>query len=103
MGTAQGRRAIQSVLSTYVYSDLRGGQNYAKHMKLFWAKRAAVGHGMKIMRTSPKMKINQPTTRVFNLPANLIFWGLPVLPPLPTPYFPFHFETLRQRIELHFR
>jgi hypothetical protein len=80
-----------------------GVKIYTKHMKLFWAKRAAVGHGMKIMRTSPKIKINQPTTRVFNLPANLIFWGLSTLPPLPTPDFPLHFQTLRQTIELHFR
>jgi hypothetical protein len=74
---------------------------YAKCMKLFWAKRAAVGHGMKTMCTSPKMKINQPTTQAFNLPANLIFWGVPALPPLPTPNFHLEFEILRQRIE-HF-
>ena len=68
-------------------------------MKLFWARRGAAGHGMRIMRTSPKMRINQPTTQVFNIPADLIFWGLPALPPLPTPYLPLQFETLRQMIE----
>lgn len=80
-----------------------GVKIYAKHMKWVWAKRAAVGHGMKIVRTTPKMRINQPTTRLFKLPADLVFWGLPALPPLPTPYFPLRLETLRQRIERYFQ
>jgi hypothetical protein len=80
-----------------------GVKIYSKHMKWFWAKRANVGHGMKIMRTTPKMKIDRPTTRVFNLPANLVFWGLPALPPLPTPDFPLRLEALRRRIERYFQ
>jgi hypothetical protein len=78
---------------------LMGVKIYANHMRLFWGKRAAVGYGMRIMHTSPKLRINEPMTLVFNLPANLIFWGLPALPPLPTPEFPFSFEALRQEIQ----
>jgi hypothetical protein len=71
---------------------------YKRHFQVFWGGRAAAGHGMKIVKQTQKLSVNQTTRRVFNIPANLIFWGVPVLPPLPSQYLPLRLEILRREI-----
>jgi hypothetical protein len=75
-----------------------GVKIYSKHFRVFWAKRSPVGFGMRIQRTSPKLHINQPTGITFNIPATLIFWGCPNIPPLPSASFPLKLEDLRLSI-----
>jgi hypothetical protein len=59
----------------------------------FWAKRRhPVNGGMRIMHATPRIRITQPTNRVLQIPAALIFWEIPVLPPLPSPNLPLSFE-----------
>jgi hypothetical protein len=43
--------------------------------RCIWGKRRTAGHNMRIMKTSPRMSIDVPTTRLFRIPANLIYWG----------------------------
>jgi len=71
---------------------------YSQHFRVFWARRSPVGHGMRIQRTSPKLRINQPTGITFNIPATLIYWGCPNVPPLPSPNIPLRLDVLRRRI-----
>lgn len=62
----------------------------------FWGKRRhAVNGGMRIMHATPRIRMNRPTNRVLRIPAALIFWGVPVMPPLPSPYLPLSLERLR--------
>lgn len=75
-----------------------GVKIYSAHFKVFWAKRSPVGFGMRIQRSSPKLRINQPTGITFNIPATLIYWGCPNIPPLPSPSIPLRLEVLRRRI-----
>ena len=68
---------------------------YSQHFKAFWARRSPTGVGMNIERASPKLRINQPTGIVFRIPANLIFWGCPQIPNLPSPSCSLPLERLR--------
>ena len=62
----------------------------------FWGKRRhAVNGGMRIMHATPRIPTNKPTNRVLRIPAALIFWGVPVMPPLPSQHLPLSLERLR--------
>ena len=71
---------------------------YNRHFQVFWGRRAAAGRGMKIVKQTPKLLANRMTRRVFNIPASLIFWGVPALPPLPSQCLPLRLEILRKEI-----
>lgn len=43
-----------------------------------WGRRRAIGYDMRIMRKSPRMSLDVPTTRIFTIPTNLIYWGAPI-------------------------
>jgi len=87
--TFSARTSIQVVV---------GIKLYRRHFQVFWGRRATVGRGMKIVKQTPKLFINRMTRRVFNIPANLIFWGVPTPPPLPSQYLSLSLEILRQEI-----
>jgi hypothetical protein len=86
------RKAFSAQTSIQV---LVGIKIYSQHFKVFWAKRSHTGVGMTIQRTSPKLRIDQPTGIIFRIPANLIFWGCPQIPNLPSPSCPLPLDRLR--------
>jgi hypothetical protein len=72
---------------------------YTKKYRMFWRRRARSGNGMCIRKITPKLDMKTATRRVFNIPADLIFWGCPALPPLPSPMLPIRVETFRKAVE----
>jgi hypothetical protein len=73
-----------------------GVKLFKKEFKAFWAKRHAQGRGMKIMRMTEKIKLDQPTRRFFLIPANLIYWGCPHIPAHVSTHFRFSLESYRR-------
>jgi hypothetical protein len=69
---------------------------FANTFKAFWAKRHRQGRGMKIMRMTEKIPLNQRTQKFFLLPANLIYWGCPQTPAHVGTHFRFSLEGYRR-------
>jgi hypothetical protein len=63
-----------------------------------WGKRRASGSNMRIMRTTPRLSLDNPTTRVLRIPAGLVYWGVPV-PPHIQGDFPLELEVIRAHVE----
>jgi hypothetical protein len=73
---------------------------YRSHMKAVWEKRAARGHGMKIMRTTPKFRIDRATRLKFQIPASLIFGGCAAVPPhITDPFCEIALEDFRRELQ----
>lgn len=82
--------------------DVIGIKIFKKTYIMFWGRRARRGYGMCIKKITPKLDIKNPSCRVFNISANLIFWGCPQLPPLPSPNLSLRVEIFRKAIEYLF-
>jgi hypothetical protein len=94
-----GRKAFSSNTSIQVVVGIK---IHRTKFRMFWGRRRRSGQGMCIKKITPKLDVNTPSRRVFNIPAALIFWGCPQLPPLPSPMLPLRIEILRQAIEVLF-
>jgi hypothetical protein len=67
-----------------------------------WGKRRTAGHDMQIMRKGPHMSIDVPTTRVFRVPANLMYWGAPIPAHVPGD-FQLKLEDIRRMVRPRLR
>jgi hypothetical protein len=66
-----------------------------------WGKRRVVGHNMRLTRTSPRLSLDIPTTRVFRIPANLIYWGVAIPAHIPAD-FPLELDSIREYVQERF-
>ena len=78
MVTDARTKAFARTTSIQVYVGLKV---YARHMRAMWGRRNANGHGMRLVRVTPKFPIGQQTGLRFRIPTQLIFWGCPAIPP----------------------
>ena len=73
---------------------------FPEHLRAVWGKRGARGHGMKMMRVTRKFRIDRPTRLKFQIPASLIFWGCPAIPPhITSPFCEIAFEEFRRDLQ----
>jgi hypothetical protein len=85
--------------NTSIQVDI-GLKIYPNHMKAFCGRRAARGHGMKVMRTTPKFRIDRPTELKLQIPASLMFWGCPAVPPhITSPFCEVALEDFRRELQ----
>jgi len=69
------------------------------HFQAFWGKRHPTRPGgMLIQQRTDKLDVHQPTQIMFTIPATLVFHGVAVLPPTPTPNLQLKLERVRNAI-----
>lgn len=68
---------------------------YSRNFKAFVGKRHSRGHGMQIMRVTPRISFNTPTRQFLLLPTSLIYWSCLNVPPHVGRYFRFNLEEYR--------
>jgi len=57
---------------------------------------------MRIMRKSPRMSIDAPATHVFQVPANLMYWGAPIPAHVPGD-FQLRLDDIRRMVRARLR
>ena len=51
-----------------------------RELRAIWGKRRAQGYNMRIMKVTRRFSLDRPTRMTLAIPAELIFWGCPVIP-----------------------
>ena len=75
-----------------------------REMRAIWGKRRVKGYDMRIMKVTGRLSVDKPTHVTLAIPAALIFWGCPQIPPhLVGSNCVFALETFRQAICKHIR
>ena len=75
-----------------------------REMRAIWGKRHMKGFDMCIMKVTHLLSVDKPTHITLAIPAALIFWGCPQIPPhLIGSNCVFTLETFRQAICKHIR
>lgn len=71
---------------------------FKNEFKAFWAKLHVRGKGMKVMRMTENIRLDQATREFFLIPAGLIYWGCPKILAHVPGHFIFSLEGYRRCI-----
>jgi hypothetical protein len=53
----------------------------SREMRAVWGKRRAKGYDTRMMKVTRRISVDRPTRITFTIPAALVFWGCPQIPP----------------------